>query len=447
MAEKSNPNLSTSTTGSLDLSGDADMKMAKKVITALTTDIVAIIQHEISGILDLARSKGLIGEGMYSKYRREKHDPKEVAREFLEAVEGQFMMDSSKFDTLLEIFESTPPLEIISKRIQEEIAAEAATSKECDSDVFSSHQSMSTSTSTLPAAGAVFDSPLPQDVAPYTSQQIQSSEKIEFVTGNILAQRSNPEALESGSSNFRKFSTQAGYDDKSESVKHPEGGATEERATDHAISPVPSVVPYSFYQQAETMIKKEKNKAKTFMQKSADALRQVTADLDFAPDFNSEVQDTSNNYQKYMIGVEKKETEMEELKDTYEKKLEKLKTKYKGKIDEQAEKMGNEIELKCEYEKSMKKLLEEIKQLKDQGNIRDSNFKIQTMTMTVEYSKEVAKLKDEIMSQTDVIAKLRDELNQNKLKEKGREIEILKEKLKEREDNLQKTDTKSAESA
>ena len=85
MAEKSNPNLSTSTrdsTGSLDLSGDADMKMAKKVITALTTDIVAIIQHEISGILDLARSKGLIGEGMYSKYRSEKHDPKDVARNF-----------------------------------------------------------------------------------------------------------------------------------------------------------------------------------------------------------------------------------------------------------------------------------------------------------------------------------------------------------------------------
>ena len=430
MAEKSNPNLSTSTTGSLDLSGNADMKMAKKVITELTTDIVAIIQHEISGILDLARSKGLIGEGMYSKYRREKHDPKEVAREFLEAVEGQFMMDSSKFDTLLEIFESTPPLEIISKRIQEEIAAEAATSKECDSDVFSSHQSMSTSTSTLPAVGAVFDSPLTQDVAPYTSQQIQSSEKIEFVTGNILAQRSNPEALESGSSNFRKFSTQAGYDDKSESVKHPEGGATEERATDHAISPVPSVVPYSFYQQAETMIKKEKNKAKTFMQKSADALRQVTADLDFAPDFNSEVQDTSNNYQKYMIGVEKKETEMEELKDNYEKKLEKLKAKYKEKIrnkDEQAEKKGNEIEdLKCEYEKSMEKLLEEIKQLKDQGNIRDSNFKIQTMSMTLEYSKEVAKL--------------RDELHQYKLKEKDWEIRILKERL-------EKTDTKSAESA
>ena len=411
MAEKSNLNLSTSTrdsTGSLDLSGDADMKMAKKVITAFPTDIVAIIQHEISGILDLARSKGLIGEGMYSKYGREKHDPKEVAREFLEAVEGQFMMDSSKFDTLLEIFESTPPLEIISKRIREEIAAEAATSKECDSDVFSSHLSMSTSTSTLPAAGAVFDSPLPQDVAPYTSQQVQSSEKIEFVTGNILAQRSNSEANESGPSNIRKFSAQAGYDDISESVKHSEGGATEERATDHAISPVPSVVSYSFYQQAETMIKKEKSKAKTFMQKSADALRQVNADLDFAPDFNSEVQDTSNNYQKYMIGVEKKEAEMEELKDTYEKKLEKLKAKYKEKIrnkHEQAERMGNEIEeVKCEYEKSMKKLLEEIKQLKDQGNIRDSNFKIQTMSMTLEYSKEVAKLKDEIMKLTDVIA-------------------------------------------
>ena len=451
MAEKSNPNLSTSTTGSLDLSGDADMKMAKKVITALTTDIVAIIQHEISGILDLARSKGLIGEGMYSKYRREKHDPKEVAREFLEAVEGQFMMDSSKFDALLEIFESTPPLESISKRIREEIAAEAATSKECDSDVFSSHLSMSTSTSTLPAAGAVFDSPLPQDVAP---QQIQSSEKIEFVTGNILAQRSNPEALESRSSNFRKFSTQAGYDDKSESVKHPEGGATEERATDHAISPVPSVVPYSFYQQAEIMIKKEKNKAQTFMQKSADALRQVTADLDFAPDFNSEVQDTSNNYQKYMIGVEKKEIEMEELKDNYEKKLEELTAKYKEKIrnkDEQAEKKGNKIEeLKCEYEKSMEKLLEEIKQLQYQGNIRDSNFKIQTMTMTVESSKEVAKLKDEILNQTDVIlnqtdviAKLRDELNQNKLEEKDMEIRRLKEIVA----NLQQPDTKSAESA
>ena len=99
-------------------------------------------------------------------FSREKHDPKEVAIEFLEAVEGQFMMDSSKFETLLEIFEST-------------IAAEAETSKECDSDVFSSHLPMSTSTSTLPAAGAVFDSPLPQDVAPHTSQQIQSSEKIE----------------------------------------------------------------------------------------------------------------------------------------------------------------------------------------------------------------------------------------------------------------------------
>ena len=371
MAEKSNPNLSTSTrdsTGSLDLSGDADMKMAKKVITALTTDIVAIIQHEI--------------------------------------------------------------------------AAEAATSKECDSDAFSSHLLMSTST--LPAAGAVFDSPLPQDVAPYTSQQVQSSEKIEFVTGNIVAQQRNSEANESGSSNIRKFSAQAGYDDISESVKHPEGGATEERAADHAISPVPSVMPYSFYQQAETMIKKEKSKAKTFMQKSADALRQVNADLDFAPDFNSEVQDTSNNYQKYMIGVKKKEAEMEELKDTYEKNLEKLKAKYKEKIrnkHERAEKMGNEIEeVKCEYEKSMKKLLEEIKQLTDQGNIRDSNFKIQTMTMIVEYSKEVAKLKDETFELTDVIAKLRDELNQNKLKEKYREIRILRS-------SLQHIDIKSAYSA
>ena len=334
-------------------------------------------------------------------------------------------MDSSKFDTLLEIFESTPTLEIIPKRIREEIAAEAATSKECDSDAFSSHLSMSTST--LPAAGAVFDSPLPQDVAPYTSQQVQSSEKIEFVTGNIAAQRRNSEANESGSSNIRKFSAQAGYDDISESVKHPEGGATEERAADHAISPVPSVMSYSFYQLAETMIKKEKSKAKTFMQKSADALRQVNADLDFAPDFNSEVQDTSNNYQKYMIGVEKKETEMEELKDTYEKKVEKLRAEYKEKIRKQAEKMGNEIEeVKCEYEISMKKLLEEIKQLKDQGNIRDSNFKIQTMSMTLEYSKEVAKLKDEIMKLT-----------------KDREIRILKERL----NNLQRTDTKSVESA
>ena len=263
------------------------------------------------------------------------------------------------------------------------------------------------------------------------------------MTGNLLAQWSNSEALESGSSNFRKLSTQAGYDDKSEPVKHPEGGATEERATDHAISPVPSDVPYSFYQQAETMIKKEKNEAQTFMQKSADALRQVTADLDFAPDFNSEVQDTSNNYQKYMIGVEKKEIEMEELKDNYEKKLEKLREKYKEKIRNKDEKKGNEIEeLKCEYEKSMEKLLGEIKQLQDQGNIRDSNFKIQTMTMTVEYSKEVAKLKDEILNQTGVIAKLRDELNLNKLKEKDMEIRILKEKL-----DILQTDTKSAESA
>ena len=50
MAGMSSHSLSTkSNSADFDLPTDPDMKLAKKVVTAMTTDIVGIIQHDIKG--------------------------------------------------------------------------------------------------------------------------------------------------------------------------------------------------------------------------------------------------------------------------------------------------------------------------------------------------------------------------------------------------------------
>ena len=399
----------------------------------------------LNNILDSARGKSFIGEGLYSKQLSEKYTNKDVAREFLENAVSRFMMGSSEFDAFLEIFDSTPSLEIVSKRIREALAAETSGSKDCDSDVITS---FSSSSYTSLVTGGGFDSALPQGMAPYPSQQEPSSEKKEVVTGNVMAKLSVTEGHESGTFTVRTFSAQRGYSEESEPGKHVEERSIE--AVDRTATSVPNIKPYSSYDQVQRMIRSEKDEAKVFVQRSVDALRQVKEDLqdaDYSPNFSSEVQDTSKNYQKYMVGVEKKEAEIEELRETYEKKLEML---LKDK-DEQVEQ--EKEDLRCEYEKNMEKLFDEIKQLKDQTNIRDSNFKMQVMAMTIEYSNKMAKLKDEKLELKDEISKLKDEifklkdtnsslmgeLNQSKLDDRDRKIKELEERLQQHETDI-KTD-------
>ena len=420
-----------------DFPADPDMKLARKVITALTSDIVGTIQHEISNILDSARGKSLIGDGLYSKLS-EKYSNKDLAREFLEAAVCRFTMERSEFDTFLEIFDNTPSLEIVSKKIRRALA-EASGNQDSNPDA-------STPSFTISGAGGL-DSALPRGI-PYASQRESSSKKNEVVTWNEMAKQDVTEARESGTSTVQTFSTQTEYYEESEPGKNIEASSIE--AEDDTATSVQSIMP-SYYDRAQRMIRTEKDEAELYMQKSAHALRHVKEDLqyaDFAPKFNSEVQDTGKNYQTYIANVGKKEAELEELKKTYEKGLQKFKAKHKEKLKDRDEQMEQDKDdLKCKYEKDMEKLMDEIKELKKQANIRDSS--LQTMTITIEYSNKVAKLKDEISglkdeisSQKDTISGLMKKVNQSILHDKDRKLDEKDRKLDEKDRKLDEKDRK-----
>ncbi len=336
-----------------DFPPDFKMISARKVVSSMKSNITGVLASEIRRLLDVARTQNLIGE-VFVENSVTKTD-REAATEFLDNCMSLFLVDSSKFDVMLEVIRSSDYCRVVADKIEENFQIEMQKAQK-NSHSYPGTVNEATSRSGLPA-GSSFDS-----------------------------------------------------------------------ATEGA-----DITTMQSYEEIETMIKSEQNKAESKVKKNQSAIRLMKEhpqEMDSAEDLSSQAQDNSDLYQKYFDDLKKKETNMEKLKDEHQEKISKLKEKVKGK------ELKND-ELKTanrEYEESVKNLGIEILELKKNIQEKDSTMlhwkienadkvhrlKIEISELKAAHEREISTLKE---AHTRDVSGLKEEILMLKQKETDRLVE------------------------
>ncbi len=427
----SNPDLPSAPPGSSDSIDTQeelyDFGIVKKAVGTLTSDIVTVLHPELGSVLDQAKGMGLIGQEMYGQYK-EGSDSKKVARNFLEIAVAQCSMDHSKLKMFFQIFDVTPSLEIISKKIQQEMRRLEKLALEPKDNAVS----VPSDSFTQP------QQPCPRQSSTRSSEgSLKSMKSDDFDSAGIQEQSSNSSFKYAA---FRNFPN------------------AEENTEEHGIldsASMPVAEPEEVFARGRQVFRNVRDKVQMKIKTTNNTYQQVKEALpqgdsaQMTPNLKevSEklalgMQVTGKYYDTYMTITQNKQIEIDELEKKYDREFQELKKKHETKAEEvsKSEQVKEEKDLKSKYSKDAMKFAEDGQLLEDQVTLQSETSSVEILQVKIEYEKKInelsSKLNHEIHSLKDEIASLKDTITELKLREKEKEAEQLRLKLREAETKI-----------
>ena len=381
---------------SSDVSEEYDMVIAKKATETLTSEIVAVLHTEIGAVLDKARGHQLIGPEMYSE-NINSSDSKQVARKFLEVAMGHCYFDSSKWPKLLSIFEEIPSLDVISVNLKAKMRELAK--------------------APLHSISVASDTPSSKDYDRFSSVSSTTS---------------------SGMSSFKQDSSQ-------ELLTHPlqlkntlKGGSTDE---ENQVSSSEIQEPHIFldkgrrsFKTVTAEIETIKRATRTFEQVKGTDFSEGPSEVKEASESLQTDMKDSTKYEVYLALMKKRQKEMDELEEKYDKERQELKRKYETN-EESASLIKEEEDLKSKYSRDAQQYAEVGQLLEDHVQLQTDKSKVITLQVAIQYEKKINELNKEIGSLKDIIASQKDDIAQLRLSMKDQEVQELRKEI----EHLKKT--------